>query len=172
MKQVAAVLVPVYRSTAGDIQLLLVRRSEHGIHGGQLAFPGGKPEPEDQSLLDTALRETQEEIGLGRESIEILEHLPVAHTMSSGFRVFPFLARVVVPQRWNYATREVAEIIEVKVSAFALPEASECVIERLPHWPEPRQIEYYRVGSHRVWGLTYRIVKPLVPRLLSGEWAL
>ena len=172
MKQIAAILVPVYRSAAGDIQLVLVRRSEVGIHGGQLAFPGGKPEPADQSLLDTALRETQEEIGLGRESIEVLAHLPVAHTMSSSFRVFPFLARVVVPQRWNFATGEVAEIIEVKISEFAHPEATERVIQRLPHWPQPREIEYYRVGPHRMWGLTYRIVKPLVPRLLSGEWAV
>ena len=164
--------MPVYRSLAGDLRLILVRRSKGGIHGGQLAFPGGKPEPQDQSLLDTALRETQEEVGLDAGSIQVLEPLPVARTMSSGFRVFPFLARVVVPQQWNYAKREIAEIIEVKVSDLTLPDASDCVIERLPHWPEPREIEYYRVGPYRMWGLTYRIVKPLVPRLLSGEWDL
>ena len=171
-KQEAAVLVPVHRSEQGDLRLILVRRSEGGIHGGQLAFPGGKPEPTDRSLLDTALRETREEIGLGPESIEILTELPMAETMMSGFRVLPFLARVDVPSRWSFAAHEIAEIMDVSIAALARPEARGRATEHLPQWPAPREIEFYRVGPYRMWGLTFRIVEPLIPRLLSGEWAL
>ncbi len=171
-KQKAAVLVPVHRSAQGDLRLILVRRSEGGIHGGQLAFPGGKPEPADRSLLDTALRETQEEIGLGPESIEVLTELPVAETMMSGFRVSPFLARVAVPPRWSFAAHEIAEIMDVSVAKLARPEARGRMIEHLPQWPAPREIEFYRVGPYRMWGLTFRIVDPLIPRLVRGEWVL
>ena len=171
-KRQAGVLVPVHRSPQGDLRLILVRRSEGGIHGGQLAFPGGKPEPADSSLLETALRETREEIGLGSEKIEILAELPVAETMMSGFRVLPFLARVAVPSRWSFATHEIAEIMDVSVAALARPEARGRMIEHLPQWPAPREIEFYRVGPYRMWGLTFRIVEPLIPRLMSGEWEL
>ena len=171
-KRQAAVLVPVHRSAQGDLRLILVRRSEGGIHGGQLAFPGGKPEPGDRSLRDTALRETHEEIGLGPEKIEILAELPAAETMMSGFRVLPFLARVDVPSSWSFATHEIAEVMDVSVAALARPEARGRMIEHLPHWPAPREIEFYRVGPYRMWGLTFRIVEPLIPRLVSGEWGL
>lgn len=172
MKQEAAVLVPVYRSSGSDLRLVLVRRSGGGIHGGQLAFPGGKRDPGDQSLLDTALREAHEEIGLGAERIEILGHLPPVDTRTTGFRVFPFLGRVVRPNRWSYAEQEVAEIIEVNVSDLASPEAHGRAIEHLRHWPKPHEVAFYRVGPHRLWGLTYRIVHPLISRLLAGEWAV
>ena len=171
-KREAAVLVPVHRSAQGDLRLVVVRRSEGGIHGGQLAFPGGKPEAADRSLRETALRETKEEIGLGPESIEILAELPIAETMMSGFQVLPFLARVDVPPRWSLATHEIAEIMDVSVAALARPEAHGRMIEHLPHWPAPREIEFYRVGPYRMWGLTFRIVEPLIPRLVSGEWVL
>ena len=69
----AAVLVPFFRRDGEDLCFVLVRRGERGIHGGQLGFPGGKPDPEDDSMLDTALRETEEEIGLPSPAIEVIE---------------------------------------------------------------------------------------------------
>ena len=68
----AAVLVPVFRDLTGELHLVMIRRTAGGLHGGQLAFPGGRPESEDGSMLETAIRETQEEIGLGRDRIQIL----------------------------------------------------------------------------------------------------
>ena len=61
-RRIAAVLVPVFRDAAGLLRLVLIVRTDRGLHGGQLAAPGGKVDPGDESLLATALRETEEEI--------------------------------------------------------------------------------------------------------------
>src|SRR3954466_720202 len=90
----AGVLVPLYRDPAGDVRLIMIRRTEGGLHGGQLAFPGGVRDPGDASLRDTALREAEEEIGLDPDRVEVLAELPVMETRITGYRITPFLARV------------------------------------------------------------------------------
>ena len=173
--QEAAVLVPVYRRTDGQLMLVLVRRTERGIHGGQIAFPGGKRIPEDHTPLDTALRESQEEIGLLPQNVEILEHLPVIETRTTGFRIHPFLARVARPREWKLERKEIVEVLEIPISDFADPHAHGEEIRHLPsasrgEAAEARRICFYHVGPHKVWGATYRILKPLLPRLIGGEW--
>jgi 8-oxo-dGTP pyrophosphatase MutT (NUDIX family) len=171
-RQDAAVLVPVFRDAGGELRLVLVRRAAGGLHGGQLAFPGGPRESSDASPVETALREAHEEIGLAREAAVVLAALPAIETMISGFRVAPFLARITPPPRWIPAEREIAEVLEVRVADFARPEARGESVERFPAWLEPCRIPYFQVGAHRLWGATYRIVEPLIPRLLAGEWPI
>jgi len=166
----AAILIPVFRAPDGALHVVLVRRSDVGVHGGQLAFPGGKRDPADGSMLETALREAQEEIGLGSGLIEVIAHLPAAETKTTGFRVFPFLARVVAPGRWRACEREIAEIIDVLLSDLTRPGAHGSAIEQFPTWPAPQEVPFYRIGPHRLWGLSYRVLHPLIPRLLAGEW--
>ena len=166
----AAVLVPIYRRDDGDLQLILIRRSSGGIHGNQLAFPGGKVEPQDRSMRETALRETQEEIGITSDKIQILAALPLVDTKTTGFRISPFLARIIPPNTWNRQAREVAEIVEVRVGDLARPEAHGHEEKHFPTWSAPRQTPVYRVGLYQIWGATYRILQPLIPRLLAGEW--
>ena len=170
----AAVLIPLFRDPEDQLRLVVVRRAEGGLHGGQLAFPGGKQDPDDDSLRDTALRETHEEIGLGDGlgggRVEILEDLPVAGTLTSGYRVAPFLARIVPPESWRPEPREIAEVLEVPVADLARRRAHDREVKSFPTWPEPRWVPFYRIGEHKLWGLSYRILKPLVPRLLAGEW--
>lgn len=168
----AAVLIPIYRRDDGELQLVLIRRSKGGVHGGQLAFPGGKRDPKDRSLLDTALRETQEEIGLSQEMTEVLEHLPAVKTQTTGFRISPFLARINPPRTWHRQEREIAEILEVSLHDLTRPEAHGETMEQFPTWPEARRTPFYQVGPYRLWGVTYRILHPLIPRLLDGEWAV
>lgn len=168
----AAVLIPLYRSTDGDLHLILIRRADGGVHGGQLAFPGGKPEPGDASMRETALREAREEIGLGPELIEIIGELPAVETKTTGFRVVPFLARVLAPGRWRACEREIAEIIDVRLSDLTLPQAHGTAIEQFPTWPAPQEIPFYRVGAYRLWGFSYRVLHPLLPRLLANEWRI
>ena len=174
----AAVLVPVFRRRArgapvrdprGDLRLIVVRRAEGGLHGGQLAFPGGKRDPEDTSLCATALRESYEEIGLDGE-VEILDRLPTVGTLTSGFRVTPFLARIEEPAAWRLDEREIAEVFDVRVADLERPGAHGEEMKDFPTWTLPRLIPFYRVGPYKLWGLTYRILRPLVPRLLAGEW--
>jgi hypothetical protein len=66
--------------------------------------------------------------------------------------------------------REVAEIVEVSVNDLAHPEAHGHGQKHFPTWSAPRQTPVYRFGSYQIWGATYRILEPLIPRLLAGEW--
>lgn len=167
----AAVVIPVYRDEAGDLRLVLVVRGEHGVHGSQLALPGGKREPDDATLLDTALREAEEEIGMSRRDTELVAALPPIATRTTGFQISPFLVRVTGrPNRWRPRQGEIADVLEPRVADLADPAARGEEIQQFPTWPEPRRTPFIRVGPHRLWGVTYRILEPLVPDLLGGSW--
>ena len=166
----AAILVPLVRGADSALRLVLVRRTEGGPHAGQIAFPGGSRDRSDRTTRDTAVREACEEIGLAPEAIEILERLPVVEVRVSGFRVTPYLARITPPRHWSRDEREIAEVLEVRVGDLLHPDAHGESLERLPALREPQRIAYYRVGSYRLWGASYRILHPLLPRLAAGEW--
>ncbi len=171
-RSAAAVLIPVYRDEQGELRLILIRRSQHGIHGGQLAFPGGKHDRGDATLLATALREAQEEIGLCPDDVTILESLPWVDTMTSKFRLYPFLASIRLPIAWIPYADEVAEVIDARLADLAHPDHHGEKMMELPHWPGPRRIPFLLVGDSVLWGATYRILRPLLPRILSGEWEI
>ncbi len=166
----AAVLIPVYRSLDGEMHIVMILRNPGGVHGGQVAFPGGKYDAEDETMLDTALREAREELGLVVGRGDVLAELPMIQTRTTGYRVFPYLARISVPDRWEIAEREIAEILDVKLGDLTRPGAHDKMIDRFPTWDKAEQISFYRVGAHRLWGLSYRILHPIIPRLVAGEW--
>jgi 8-oxo-dGTP pyrophosphatase MutT (NUDIX family) len=168
----AAALLPVYRDANGDVRMVLIRRGEGGVHGGHLAFPGGKRDPHDDSLLQTALREAEEEIGLSADRVEVLAELPPVETRTSGFTIHPFLARIVRPLAWRLCEREVAEVLEVRLRELSASEAHHSAATPALSALEMQRIPFYRVGRYQLWGVTYRIVHPLLPRLLAGEWAV
>jgi 8-oxo-dGTP pyrophosphatase MutT (NUDIX family) len=166
----AAVLVPVFRDRAGDLRVVLIVRAEGGVHGGQIAFPGGRSDPGDASALETALREAEEEIGLTRDRVHVLDALPVLETRSTGFRIAPFLARVVPPPEWTPDAREVTAVIEARVIDLASDEAQGEVEMRFAGVAEPERVRYLRVGEARLWGVSYRILEPLLPRLVAADF--
>jgi 8-oxo-dGTP pyrophosphatase MutT (NUDIX family) len=166
----AAVLIPVYRAHDGELHIIMVLRNEGGVHGGQVAFPGGKHDPHDETMLDTALREVREELGLIVGRNDVLAELPMQQTRTTGYRVFPYLARIALPTKWQIAEREIAQIFDVKLADLTKPNAQDKMIERFPTWQRAEQVSFYRVGDHRLWGLSYRILRPLIPRLVAGEW--
>jgi 8-oxo-dGTP pyrophosphatase MutT (NUDIX family) len=166
----AAVLVPVYRTAAGELRLLLVRRSAGGRHGGQLALPGGGRAPGDADATATALREAEEEIGLPPAAVEVLAQLPAVTTRTTGYRVTPVLGRLAGPRQWRLQAAEIAGVVDVAVADLAAPGAREERLLSFPTWPRPRLTEGIAVGADLLWGLSLRIVEPLLPRLLAGEW--
>ena len=166
----AAVLIPVYRSQQGELHIVMILRNPGGVHGGQIAFPGGKHDPADDTMLDTALREAREELGLVVPREDILAELPMEQTRTTGYRVFPYVARITLPDRWQIAEREIAEIVDVRLNDLTSPGAHDRMIDRFPTWRKAEQVSYYRIGEHRLWGLSYRILHPIIPRLVGGDW--
>jgi 8-oxo-dGTP pyrophosphatase MutT (NUDIX family) len=113
----AAVLVPLVGRETG-VQVLLTQRTDH-LHGhaGQISFPGGRVEPHDQHRADTALRETEEEIGIARDRIEVLGVLPV-HEVQSGYRVTPVVGWITPPYELQLDPFEVQDAFEVPLEHF------------------------------------------------------
>jgi 8-oxo-dGTP pyrophosphatase MutT (NUDIX family) len=162
----AAVLVPVFRDEARELRIVLVLRGAGGIHGGQVGLPGGRWEETDATMLDTALREAEEEVGLGAGDVEVVAALDPVDTRTSGFRVHPFLAVVKPPVEWRLAAGEIEGVATPLVRALADPAA-----RREEALVGDRLFECVPLDDgHLLWGLTLRLLTPLLPRLLDGEF--
>ena len=144
----SSVLIPLFERD-GEVHLWLVRRAQ-GMrdHGGQVAFPGGKRDPSDDSLLVTALRETEEEVALARAEIDVLGELDDYITIT-GFTITPYVGWVSasVAPRANEA--EVARIFAAPLRVFL----------EAPTGTFPRM--GYRVDGEWVWGATSAIARGL-----------
>jgi len=158
----AAVLFPIVQR-AGAPTVLLTQRTAHlRDHAGQISFPGGRVEAEDRSLIDTALRETEEEIGLPRERIEVLGFLPEYRT-GTGFRVTPVVGLVLPPFDLRPDPFEVAEVFEVPLS-FLLDPANHQ--EHSMHYRGALR-HYFAMpyGDYFIWGATAGMIRSLTDRL-------
>jgi len=118
----AAVLIPVVEHAEGLTVLFTQRTAHLSDHAGQVSFPGGRCEAQDESIVVTALRETEEEIGLARSRIEVLGRLPEYRT-ATGFSVFPVVGLVQAPLDLHLDSFEVAEAFETPL-AFLLDPAN------------------------------------------------
>jgi 8-oxo-dGTP pyrophosphatase MutT (NUDIX family) len=157
----AAVLVPVV-ARPEPMVLLTQRTPDLSSHSGQIAFPGGKIDPEDESPLAAALREAEEEIGLDRSLIDPIGYLDLYLTFS-GFRILPLLARVEPDYRLTLNPGEVADAFEVPLEFLMHPDNHQ------RHSREWRGIErhYYAMpfGDRYIWGVTAGILRNLYERI-------
>ena len=160
----AAVLVPVV--VRGSLPtVLLTRRTDHlHHHPGQISFPGGRVEAADTSPIDTALRETQEEIGLDRRHIELIGTLP-DYLTGTGFRVTPLVGLVTPPFELTLDAFEVAEAFEVPLSHFLDPANHEQ--HSIVHEGRVRQFHAMPYQGYFIWGATAGIIMSLY-RVLRG----
>ena len=112
--QDAAVLLLIYPNENGEMHLVLVRRNQYkGPHSGQISFPGGKPEFQDNDLWSTALRETFEEIGISSNLVHLIRPLSKLYVPPSNFLITPFLAYTEHPCEFKLDRKEVEKIIEI-----------------------------------------------------------
>ncbi|MFZ5509159.1 MAG: CoA pyrophosphatase [Pseudomonadota bacterium] len=160
----AAVLVPVIDRRPHATVLFTQRTAHLHDHAGQVSFPGGRCETEDESPVATALREAQEEIGLAPERVEVLGTLPEYRT-STGFRVTPVLGIVQPPLELQLDSFEVAEVFETPLS-FLLDPANH---QRHSVDIAGTRRHYYAMpySGYYIWGATAGMVVELY-RLLSG----
>lgn len=155
----AAVLLPVVAREDG-LGLLLTQRTAHlHDHAGQVSLPGGRVDAEDASAIDTALRETEEEIGLARRHIEVLGTLPDYFT-GTGFRVTPVVSIVEPPFDLRADPFEVAEIFEVPMS-FLMDGANHQ--RRTVELPNGMRRTFYAMPYERyfIWGATASMLRNL-----------
>lgn len=158
----AAVLVPVIDREDGATVLLTQRASHLRNHPGQIAFPGGRIDPEDKTACDAALRETQEEVGLDPTHIEVVGHMPY-YLSGSGFRIQPVLSVVNPDFHLTINRQEVDEAFEVPL-AFLMDPANH---QRGSRRFQGRERFYFTMPyeRHFIWGITAGILHMIYERL-------
>mgnify|MGYP000651322803 FL=1 len=151
----AAVLVPIVTEGYPEPEVVLTRRSMNlNSHAGEIAFPGGKQDPEDTSLTHTALRETWEEIGLDGDKVNIIGELDQIIS-KAGIRVYPFVGTIAEPVEFVLNPDELDELFTVPLGFF---------LEEEPDFFEVRhngygwRIPQYIYKEFRIWGLTAMIL--------------
>jgi 8-oxo-dGTP pyrophosphatase MutT (NUDIX family) len=154
----AAVLVPLVERPEGVTVLLTQRTAHLNSHAGQVSFPGGKTESYDENAEDTALRETEEEIGLPREHVELIGRLGT-RTTGSGFHVTPVVGLIRPPVEFRPDPGEVETIFEVPLP-FVLDPANHKIEIRIIEGLE-RQFYVMPYDNFYIWGLTARLLVAL-----------
>jgi 8-oxo-dGTP pyrophosphatase MutT (NUDIX family) len=156
----AAVLIPLVQREHGLSMLLTLRTAHLTDHAGQISFPGGRTEAEDASPIETALRETEEEIGLDRRHVEIIGSLP-DYVTGTGYRVTPVVGLVAPPFELTPDPHEVAEIFEVPL-AFLMNGANHQRLSfEMPNGKGKRS--FYAMPYERffIWGATAGMLRNL-----------
>ncbi len=147
----AAVLIPIVAHPRELTVLFTQRNAQLKSHSGQVSFPGGRAEPGDPSVESTALRETEEEIGLAGGRVEVLGRLPDYHTRT-GFRVAPVIGLLTPPLELKPDPREVDEVFEVPLD-FLRDERNQ---QRRTREFQGRTVGFFvfEYGSRTIWGAT------------------
>lgn len=166
----SAVLLPIYQKQ-GQYHILFIKRTETvKYHKGQICFPGGGREEGDRTLLDTALRESYEEVGLRPQDVEVLGELDDVATMTSNYIVSPFVAMIPWPYQFRMQKEEVEEIIEVPITAL-LDKGS---LHRHTRYHDGRQVDSndYHYEGRVIWGATAQILErflDIFTQAMSGK---
>lgn len=150
----AAVMAVFYPGKQGETKFVLIlRKTYKGVHSNQVGFPGGRVEDQDLDLMHTALRETEEEVGIPRSEVEVLRELTRLYIPPSNFWVQPYLGLmqrtpVLIPQE-----SEVEDVLEIDIDEFM---SDSCLIRQTLSTSYAKNIDVpaFLLGGHVVWGAT------------------
>ncbi|MBA2693302.1 MAG: CoA pyrophosphatase [Rubrobacter sp.] len=164
--RLAAVLVPVLMESDGPHIVYTVRRGHLNDHAGQISFPGGSMEPDDDSLLETALREAEEEIDLGTHLVEVVGEMEDMYIPPSNFLVKPFVGLLPPEAELTLAPDEVEEIFTVPLETLLAPKTLQtAILHRDDREYEVPVFAVENSSERKLWGATAAMTAALLARL-------
>ncbi len=166
----AAVLAALFERDGELHAVFTRRRSDLRLHAGQISFPGGRRERGDVDLIQTALRETQEEIGLDPAAVTLVGALSPISTVVTDIAVYPIVGLIAPPTTpWSMAAGEVEAVVEASLRQLASTHRLQTFTRK-----DGRCIttDAYTVGNDTIWGATAAIVNDLLARLAEHAGAM
>ena len=152
----AAVLVPLYQRDGRDYLLFTERTAHLEHHAGEISFPGGGHDTDDADLSATALRETEEELGIAPAQIEVLGRLDDFYSIH-GYHVVPFVGTIPRPDNLQLDPFEIAGVFEAPLDHFRDPAIHR--VEDWQHLGRTHPVDFYQYKQHVIWGLTAAILR-------------
>lgn len=140
-------------------------------HGGQISFPGGKAELEDGTMLQTALRETEEEVGILQNKIKVLGALSELYIPVSNFKVYPFVGFLDEQPIYKIQESEVSRVIETPLALFSDPKFQKKKDIQINKYLTLKDVPYYEVEEKALWGATAMMMSELVAVIESSQKA-
>jgi 8-oxo-dGTP pyrophosphatase MutT (NUDIX family) len=157
----AAVLAPLFADPYGELHAVFTRRRDDlSRHAGEISFPGGRQDA-GETLMETALREAHEEVGLPPEAVDVLGALEPTGTFVTGYSIYPFVGLIEPGFEWVIGETEVAEVLELPLEALRAAYGE----RRLVRKGVPFRTPTYEVGGNLIWGATARVLQDLLKRL-------
>lgn len=167
LTQTGSVLILIFPQN-NKINIVFIQRTTYaGVHSGQISFPGGKPEPGDKDLIDTALRETEEEIGVSAKDIRILGKLTPLFIPVSNIEVYPVVGCISYKPEFKPDKTEVKSIIEIPLDYLLRPDIVKkktTVIQNTNI-----QIPYFNFNGRHIWGATAMILNEFLEVIKRNE---
>jgi 8-oxo-dGTP pyrophosphatase MutT (NUDIX family) len=157
----AAVLVALYLSEDELHAVFTKRRDDLRRHAGEISFPGGRQDVDEEDLRVTALREAEEEIGLPAGEVEVVGGLQPTPTVVTNYAIYPFVGVIDAGLAWTLSAAEVAEVLELPLRRVRDGYGRRRLLRR----GVPFRTDVYVVDDHLIWGATARIVGDLLERI-------
>ncbi len=157
---VMATLFP--KSNEWHIVFIERNKSDRDSHGGQISFPGGKAEPEDGTMLKTALRETEEEVGILQNEIKVLGSLSEVYIPVSNFNVYPYVGFLESRPTYSLQEEEVYQVLEIPVSHFQNETTKRTKDISINKYLTLKNVPYYAVDNKVLWGATAMMMSELM----------
>ncbi len=153
-------LVPLFVDAGERLHAVFTKR-RHDLrrHAGEISFPGGRRDP-GETLIETALREAHEEVGLPAEAVEVVGALTPVGTFVTNYRIYPFVGLIEPGFAWVLHEAEVAEVLEFRIEDLAAGHSMKRLVRRGIAF----KTDVYEVDGHMVWGATARILADLLAR--------
>lgn len=147
-----------------DWHIVFIERNKNDqdTHGGQISFPGGKAEPEDSTMLNTALRETEEEVGISQKDIKVLGSLSEVYIPVSNFNVYPYVGFLDFQPNYTIQEEEVFRVLEVPISHFQNETVKRTTDVPINKYLTLKNVPYYEVDNQVLWGATAMMVSELM----------